>query len=357
MECVPVNRLEMLPFYAGAVVFYGYRFSQGRGGVSTPVTVRLMVGALFILMAALSESLAPSPLWRHLSSLLLFHQGMLFTFLGVDYLLHSQRSQSILRHKWFLGITMLSLASVAIDGQRPHILGDVFRPGQSLQLIDYLAYLSNYGVQIMILGLTVAYYAINLSKHKDIVYIFRRTLCMIGFSITMLCILATRVNYVFFLAPSNEPWSSSFCQINVAISSIFLIVGFMVPHALLQKIATPISWLVRWRQDKINRLINDLHAMMLAIVPGVQLNNRSVRHLRAVIEINDARQTIWSYVEREQPITPKDDARFIVQLLTQQIILTEPGDHLPPPLQHRCSVRHNIATAKYLKRLLAQHPA
>jgi len=354
MDCVPVNQLTIVPFYAGAVLFYGYRFVRGQGGISTPVTIRLMVGAMLILAAALSESLTAPPVWQHLSSLLLFHQGMLFTFLGVDYLLNNQRQQPILRHKVLLPITILSLLSVMIDGLRLHVFGRIAASYQPLETIDYLAYLSNYGVQIIILALMIMYYGINLSKHKDIVYIFRRALCMIGFTISMVCILTTRLKFLFFMDSAQQPWSSGTCQINLLISSIFLTIGFMVPHAILKKVVAPISWLVHSRQNKIDRLIDNLHATMLIIVPSIQLNNRSIRHMRAFIEINDARQTIWSHVIQEHPITPKEDAQIIIELLNQGIVIIEPGDYTPPPLHYQCPIRHNIATARYLNQLLMQ---
>lgn len=352
MECIPINQTHVIPFYLVALLFYGYRWWQNPTLLTRPITTRFMAGAVLMLLVTISETSLPLPLWRHLSGLFLYHQGLLLTLLGVHQLLDGRPARLFSRNPWVLAMIVLSLISVGIDGmhihQRAVILGDM----APLAPTAYLAYSLNYALQTLILGTIVVLYARNLRKHADIVYRVRRTICIVGYTVSIGCILLTRMRYLLMLEDSPQVWSNASCRINFSLSIVLLMIGFMLPHAVLERATRPLARMLGRRRQRTTQLLEDLHSVILTIVPGIRLNNRSIRHLRTVIEINDARQIIWSQTEHRARITPLDDARRIAQLLQDRVVLLGPGDYHAPPLKQPCSIRHNIAMAKHLKRIL-----
>jgi hypothetical protein len=159
-------------------------------------------------------------------------------------------------------------------------------------------------------------------------------------------------------------WTMSYTAIHATLIRVYqigkisgLIViafGFLIPHRWLNWMITPVRQIIAQRRRREDLLLAYLHGIMIRIVPGIQLAARDeqLRATRAPIEISDARQLIWSQIASAQPITPRREAEHLAHLLRVGTVISAAGPYPPPPTLNHDIRRHNLATARYLQRLL-----
>jgi hypothetical protein len=95
-------------------------------------------------------------------------------------------------------------------------------------------------------------------------------------------------------------------------------------------------------------------------VPHLDLADPQLRWGRALSEIADAREVLWSDAPRALPIMPNDEADRLFHLLRtnrQYGRDRKVGPHLHPPISNERVVEHNLAVARALQRLEQQQRA
>jgi hypothetical protein len=110
-------------------------------------------------------------------------------------------------------------------------------------------------------------------------------------------------------------------------------------------------------------LLTYLQQRMLAVVPTVphvELTDPHLQWNRALSEIADAREVLWSDTHRSTPITPNDEAERLFRLLQSNRQYgrdMRAGTSMHPPLEDEHVVEHNLAVALLLQRLEQQGTA
>jgi hypothetical protein len=218
------------------------------------------------------------------------------------------------------------------------------------------SYLWNYGLQLCFVVFTLRLYWQSLDQHAALTYLVRRLICTLSFFIATCSLLAIESNLLlFFLGEKNFRLPLS--QI-VAVGETYvvwlLVASFIITQEVMERAVQPVEHSLAWRQWLQHDLLYSLHEKMIRVVPCVHLAYHDMQDVRVLIEISDARQIMWSHVPSTHPITVKEEARYLLCLLQQNIIISAPGDHQPFATRQSNVMKHNLAVAKRLKRYVRQ---
>lgn len=348
MECIPVSQPQVLPLLLAALVFFTYRLYATRDSDGQPMVVPLLLGTLLLMAAALGGTL-PNP-WLHAGALLGLHLGLGVTVIGIERVLTGRVKGALLRRKLLVGVFIASLFVVLVDSERTHLAQRGEQPVLTVMSpLDLTSYTLNYSLQLILLVMILWHYATSLGRQQNMVYVVRRVLCMVGYTLAIICVFSTKVTQLVSPTGAQEVWLLNSCQRNLMVSLGILVVAFTTPHRVLARGMWPLAALLAWRRRRHDQALQELHHLLIQIAPGVHLRSARLRPVRILIEISDARQLIWSHVDRRAPITPRDEARYIADLIRRQTIVTDAGPYTPPALHHGSVIRHNHATLKHLR--------
>lgn len=131
----------------------------------------------------------------------------------------------------------------------------------------------------------------------------------------------------------------------------FMFVAIMLPNNTVNYLLKPVHLA---QQSKIRREQQDiryLHEKMLSIVPSVGLNYGQTHVDDMIVEIADARMTLWTNIRHEGKSSPDAEADVIHDFLRRGIILDKPGEH-PPVQPPTDEVNYNLKVARRLKSLV-----
>ena len=114
----------------------------------------------------------------------------------------------------------------------------------------------------------------------------------------------------------------------ISLTSVAFMIN-VVPQPLLEIIVSPINSIMEQRRKVQEMQLNHLSDIMVRIVPQIRRvssNNKTT----PMIEINDARDIIWSYIPRvDEMVLPDTEVTFIIDCLKSNTILQGHGPHLP----------------------------
>jgi hypothetical protein len=312
---------------------------------------KLVISGVLIMTSAFGFAIHSAPFWAHCVRVAALYYGLLLSYSANRWLLTGTR-HILTRSKSFF-VTSLYMAAIIITGYISRANLALILTNESFERTQL--YYLHYG--LVTFGLLVLYTLITLVIWKsilmssDLTYVVRRFVMLLSFVLAACCVALVSINLA--LSVSYGDTYRSF--INQIFFCMLPIIGIMPAINVI-----PDRWIVNWtrpiahyrdrRQQGEQQLLSYLHSKMVQIVPRVQLHNAELRHLRLDIEIGDARELMWSHVDRARCITPKDEAEYIHSLLDAQRVITTSGRYFPPSIRHNNIREHNLAVAKYLKR-------
>jgi hypothetical protein len=129
-----------------------------------------------------------------------------------------------------------------------------------------------------------------------------------------------------------------------------ILIGFALPQSFMNVFTRPIERYQQRRRNKNQALLKQLHHVMTTIVPFVVLesNNDLLRQYRMEIEINEARETIYSHHPELEPNSASRETALIRRLQRERAVYLRYGSHTPAlPSDSR---KRNLAVARNLAR-------
>jgi hypothetical protein len=312
---------------------------------------KLVISGVLVMTSAFGFTIHPAPFWVHCMRVAALYYGLLLSYSANRWLLTG--TPHMLTRSKSLFVTSLCMAAIIITGYISHDNLVLILTNESFERTTL--YYLHYG--LVASGLLVLYMCItwviwkSILMSSDLTYIVRRFIMLLSFVLAACCAALVSINLA--LSVSYGDMYRSF--INQIFFCMLPVIGVMpainvVPDRWIVKLTRPLAQHRDLRQQGEQELLSYLHSKMVQIVPRVQLHNAELRHLRLDIEIGDARELMWSHVDRTISITPKDEAEYIHSLLDAQQVITTPGKHTPPSIRHMNIRKHNLAVAKYLKR-------
>jgi hypothetical protein len=364
----------VLPSVLVLALVLSYRAFQYRH-LLYPMLAWFSAGTTLLLIGVSSTLLTKRYPWAHLVLDGTLYVGLLLIYWAIRHVLSGTSPPwPLVRSPSFIAVVFITALAMGLDAMR--ILGRPhFAPSPALPTLNYprvfpanglsiewgavigYYFLHNLVQLIFVISIIVTY-ARTMRRHTDLTYVARRLLCLLGFLIATFGMASVTIGIVAWTLRHTAAHATSVrvYQITKISGLIVIAFGFLVPHGWLTWIIRPASHLVARRQRQHDLLIAYLHGKMVQIAAGVQLATPDdrLRATRLPIEISDARQVIWSQTARAEPITPKVEAEHLDRLLRAGMVIISPGPHVPPPTRDRNVKRHNLATARQLRRL-ARH--
>lgn len=347
-------------------VVVGYRAYYHRDHARNMPVVWLSAGAIFILIGQGSALLAAYSIWIHLITSLAAYLGLLFVYWGLRHILYSTPPQRSLTNSIIFKIFLIfCIIAIALNTGRiitwiptdkesslhyPVEL-DIWPP--FYWQFNTAFYFVHDFIQFVFLVLIVGLYTYTLNLYKNTAYLARHIICNTGFFIASVGVGAILLRIVFW-SMGNDSQSLILIrtyQISKSIGSTTILIGFLTPHRFFVWTTKPIEDIKIYKQRQQYELLSYLHKKVIQTVPSVQLHPSILYETRTLIEISDARQFIWSYMERSQPTTAKEEARRILELLNEHKVIDKPGPYLPPKMKIRNVSKHYCAVARHLRRL------
>jgi len=347
-----VGLVITIPFVLTWFVYLGYRLYQDNAAMAKSVIVKLLVSIGLGLFAFNNILLTTDNIWWSLSGMAAMHYCRLLAYLVAEQLLGDRPYQEVFMHTIFVRTTAFVIPGLAFL----YLSGDSFHSFMTNDPVSpnwahYASGFINYGIQTYLLGSLLLLFLKDLYHHRELVYTTRRSVLLLSACIGVSGTIASELNLVFSLF-QNTSYRD---QLN-GISSIagllmvwLLVTAFLIPRSALIFMLRPLKQRLVQRQWEEYELLDYLHKMLLTIVPGIHLRDASSQSLRILIEISDARQTIWSWIPHDASITPRIEAHYLSTLLAHRIVIYEPGKRQPPDIHTSNIVKYNMAVAKHLK--------
>lgn len=334
-----------------------YRLFRNWGSDSQSILLKLMLIGVLVVILLITALSNPVPAWVVVLRIFAIHFSLFLTSITIDQVLNNKPYQSILYHKRVPFFMMLASTGALLAYIREtDALHD--KPTAVYVLMTYSSYFVNYGSYLYTILNVIGMYWRSFRQNTNIPYMVRRMMCMAGMVCAAVSVGADATSHVFapVLNPDLDLVLQTVSSTMIPITFTVLTMGFMTPHALLAWLLAPIERSVAYRQQRQQQQLSYLHRKVIQLVPSVQLHNNQLLNIRALIEISDARQIIWSQIPRHTPITPRDEARLLFYLLQRSTVIIGPGPYVPPPINRRSVVRYNLAVAAQLERLEASQP-
>jgi hypothetical protein len=327
----------------------------------------LSVGALLIFLGQGTALLAAYFIWVHIAVSLTVYSGFLFVYWGLRNLLYTEPPDETLTSSTVFKVYLLLTATALIlnigrivtwvptdkeSSLHYPVELDVWPP--LFWELNTAFYFMHDFIQFVFLVLIISAYTHTFSLYrKNFAYLTRRIICCGGFFIAAVG-LGAILTRILFYSLGDDTQSLILIrtyQNTKAISAIIIPIGFLTPHRVLECLTSPIYYVRNYRIKQQRELLLYLHSKIILIAPDIHLNPALLSESRTLVEISDARQFIWSYVERSEPTTPEEEAQRIIELLRGNTVIEKPGPHIPPRISSSSVLLHHCAVTKHLKRL------
>jgi hypothetical protein len=281
------------------------------------------------------------------------HYAILCFYFAVDHLLNNKRYIPIIKNKVFITVTALTILNLITDYIRrdnlsPFIDYDVARPTLSY----YSGELLHYGTLLYISVVALQIYISQLHQPGGIAFSFRR---FVGFLTFFTGLIATSLLCIGLVV--SMLWNDSyrllfttFYHYSKIIILGLILIGFALPQSFMSIFTRPIERYQHYRRNKNQALLVKLHYAMTTIVPFVVLasDNDLLRQYRMEVEINEARETIYSHHPELQPNSASKETALIRRLQRERVVYLRYGSHTPslPADSHK----RNLAVARDMAR-------
>lgn len=220
-------------------------------------------------------------------------------------------SHHILQDK-FTPITILFCIIISVLG---YLNGDnlvYFIENESYRpTVTYYAYqyISFGFILWLVIRLTKVYLG-KILKYKNTTIRIRHTFIFTGWCIAILCYTSVIINLILShinidTHPLNEFFNSA-----KGFAALFIAIGEITQKSynkLLDNIAAKIDNLT----EKLNKKIHELHEVVVAITPIVQLPDKSVKEIRIMAEIGHSLRVICTNIQHPERISPKLMAKYV----------------------------------------------
>jgi len=320
-----------------------------------------------VLLAAgvICSVIKPAPPWAPILTIVLITYGVLGMYaIAVDALEDRQVRLSTTPGFWW--VTALLGATLVFDYLRGDNRGNFVDNEPYVPTIPY--FVANMLAIAPILGIETAiarvywrsvrtYHALDSVVAS--VYTFRRMTGLVAFSVGAIGLAMIELKLVLAMLGVPSPLADRMFTISTTVipplSTALVLVSISVtwPYTLVARALRAVS--IRRRRHDYARLAY-LQQQMLTVVPTVphvELADPQQQWNRALTEIADAREVLWSDAPRTTPITPNDEARRIWWRLLHPKARTV-GPYLHPPIDNATVVQHNLAVARALHQLEQQ---
>lgn len=318
--------------------------------LETPPILKLIMSGILLIICFIGFIISPVPVWLALLRLVALLYALLLSY-SANMWIVSGYHHHLATSKIFLVMTSSALIIIISGYLSRDNLGLIFQNEDfKPTLVYYVHYYLVCATLLFMYVLIIRLFWISLRQSKDLTYIVRRTLGLTTYTAAGLCVTVSTINLtlsVFYGDTYRQQLNRIFYMI-VPVLGLMPVIN-IVPQPFLAIIVRPLGSILATRRERQQALLRHLHATMVKIVPGVQLQNEELRNLHMLIEISDARQMIWSHTQRTQPISPKDEAQHLLVLLKHNVVIVGPGKYLPPSTRCQNIMKHNLAVAKRLK--------
>lgn len=249
-------------------------------------------------------------------------------------------------------VTSLSGVNLFLEHLRRDNLGsfidnEPFRP----TALYYSSYLLFYGIVLFVAVLCAKLHFEGLRSSSALSFRFRTSLGLLSFLLICFAALVVLGNLTISMLYGDTYRPS----INKLYHALKPLVGLAVatasaPAGVIAFLLQPFIIVQRKRQAKEQELTRYLHSRIAQITPTVRLSSEQPSTLRCQVEIDDARELIWSHQQGQQRISAQAEATLLWKLLLSKTTFHTVGTHEPPSTHHHV-LKHNRLVAKYLKRL------
>ncbi len=339
-----------------ALLFYLYRaYVIYRRSIvtSVPPIWKLVVSGVLIVVTAVGYATPQAPLWLHLIRITTLPAALILSYSANCWLLTNQPHH--IQHDAACRLIAL-LVLVAV------VLGILTRDNLGLittteEFEPTLTYYAHYGVVVATLVipcvLLVQVVWRSLGQSHDLTYRLRRQVTLLTFIGALVSMLIVAANLVLSMiyGDTYRPMLNRVHQRIIPLLGIMPLINAM-PQVLLKPVVLPLQRYHCVRERRKQALLHILHEHMIAIVPHVQLPDVPGNPVRMEIEIGDARDVIWSYLNQARPLTPAEEAAHLLRLRSEHQVLSQPGPFQPPLMAPGTIHTHNLEVARRLQRAI-----
>jgi len=347
IDPVTVNILLLVWF-----AYLGYRLRRDRAPMARSIVLKLLGSIILELGLSVSSHFLPVFWWMQILQIMCLHCSLLLVYLASDQLLNNKPYLLLTKH-WLFPLMLISISiGATLDAlSNYHLEAFLVDPAFQPAPLYIASYLWNYGLQLCLVVFTLSLYWQSLDRHTALTYLIRRLICTLSFFIAACSLLAIVINLFLFLLGEKvfRLPLSQIVPLGETLVVWLLVASFTIPQDAMERAVQPVESSLAWRQWLQHDLLYSLHEKMIQVVPCVHLAYDEMQDVRVLIEISDARQIMWSHIPLTHPITVKEEARYLLYLLRQNIVITAPSTYQPLPTRQRNVIKHNLAVAKRLK--------
>jgi hypothetical protein len=299
----------------------------------------LALAPLFLTAGLISLLLSDSiPIWVRVLGTLSFLKGVFEGYVFCLYMTALRQGGAAVRRvgRWVVlgGGVLAVLDILRWEDSAPLLRYDIaiVAPG----LPYYLYYLVLFGscIALKLLAFAVLIRSM-LAQHEEVTYLFRRICACTAFLLAILAdgAIVIGLTGVFVWHTSNIRALVNLCfYIMLAVVGTLFLVS-VIPQRLLRHLLGPLQRYYRSRRAQEGALLRDLHERLTRLRPDVRLR-RHCSATRIMVEIADVRRLLGTNIMRTTPLTPMQEARWIMQYSRQAQPLT-PGPYPPFPRVRR----------------------
>lgn len=341
--------------YLNRQSFHSLTKDLDRAGFKRAILANVLL-LIWALKIALERSNIPLPWWVFTLGALGMLWGGAVSIMGLSRIILHQKINDTGPHFWITAC--LSSVVVIADIIRRNyytslealILG--YTPGDWTFVAAYVAYALNL---MYFAWVVIRIFIRSLARHTDVVYIARRWICIGSYVVGVLICIEGLVNLgiaiIWYNPPLIKMLSWIFHYVLFPLYGTLFLLGFIIPDAVLAWLVLPLRTREQRMREEQTSLLRKLHQLMIKLVPQVHFpmdnNNPLIEHVSMLTEISDARRIIWSHKSHAHPLTPEEEAEYLIELLQKQQTFKQAGHNAPPPLKQTI-YDHNLEVARYL---------
>lgn len=311
-----------------------------------------LVAAAMLLIVGEIGLFSENPIYIHrvISPPLMYYSLMLSIF--ANKWLFDGSHENIFRSHTFRLVSLASIITIILDilrGNNTHtFLGDL--PYERTATY-YIYYIYGFFVPLCIELYLIYLFWTDAKQSEEFTYRIRRKCGALGWAVAAVGSLVIEFGlfYAIFVDDTYRNFSTVFFSSSITITSILLISN-IIPQKWFNMIIFPIVIYDDKRKERRRTDKMYLYDRFVQIMPSIKHRPENLFNKRLDIELQHARYLFWTYITRNKPITPRDEAEQIFEFIQSKRIIDKVGDSIPQPIERNPDA-HNASVVKYLKEL------
>ncbi len=312
----------------------------------------IIIAILLITIATITSSQTPTTLLMRMICVITTHQSMMFVYFSFRFLDEQYSLWQLIKSKLYVFVLLLTSMTLVLEYLRRDNLGsfidnETFRP----TIIYYMSYVLFYSVVFIVSILILRMNWKSWGISSAVIYRSRMVLNMLTFGLICCGPVLVYVNLLFSILYGDKYR----LQLNELYQGLKIVIGLtVISTASVASLITACTKALRplharWEaQQQLE--IQYLWVKITDVVPAIRLSPEPQSTLRCLIEIDDAREIIWSHRDRRTVITAREEANLLYHLLQTETIFSNAGPYRPPSTYYR-TAKHNHFVVKQLKHL------